>query len=479
MATNGRPKPGAPSPGVDLAEAGARGHAPRRRILRRPGPGGPPPARGDWWARLGFEKHPYAWMLGLLGAALAEFWVAPILNCVRAKVFNKDYTLWYRIGRDVLADQAIYPKDGRPFPFMYPPPCASMLAVGTAMGELPFIVALLVLNSAAWVACILLAVHLATGTALRQHRMLYVVPTVAMLAYVHDVFLLGQPNLLLLACMLGAFACLRSRRPGWAGALVALAAAIKAFPILAVGYLVYRRQWKATAATLATLAAFMLLLPIPLRGRAQAWDDLTTWTKGMVLKYDGNGIAQRPDRSYSFKNQSIMALGNRLLRHIPADAEAKESWTVNVADLDFRAVNATIAAAALGLCAFYMAVMPPRSRRTPRTDAIEWAMLLLMILFFSPLSFVYFYVWLLYPLAVATHLALSAPPDSRERTALVAWIGLTLAILATAIPLPRLSHAFGNEFFAGVSLLLGLGWALRREGAAGAGPAGRPGLIQS
>ena len=165
----------------------------------------------------------------------------------------------------------------------------------------------------------------------------------------------------------------------------------------------------------------------------------------------------------------MMALANRLLRAIPADAEAKESWTVHVVDLDFRTVNALIAATALGLCLFYVTSMPRGSRRSARTDAIEWAMLLLMILFFSPLSFVYFYVWLLYPLAVATHLALSAPSGSRERSAKVAWIGATLAILATAIPLPRLSHAYGNEFVAGLVLFVGLGLALRKAGAAPVG----------
>ena len=41
-----------------------------------------------------------------------------------------------------------------------------------------------------------------------------------------------------------------------AGALVAFASAIKAFPVLAIGYLVYRRHWKATLSTL----VFLILL---------------------------------------------------------------------------------------------------------------------------------------------------------------------------------------------------------------------------
>ena len=461
MAIEGRPSPEPPREGaISHLRAGAGPHL--NVPANIPAGASPPGGVRGWLGRSGPEARPFAWMIGALAVAMAEFWVAPILNCLRATVFNKDYTLWYRVGRDVLKGAEVYPTDHRPFPFMYPPPCASMLAMASTLGELPFIALLLAINSVAWVAAILLAVSLATGKALRQHPLVYLVPMVAMSAYVHDTYLLGQPNLLLLALMLGAFACLRAKRPAIAGGLIALAAAIKAFPILALGYLIYRKQWKATASTLGLLLALMLLLPIPFRGQAQAWGDLTTWTRGMVLKYDSGGIAQRADRSYSFKNQSMMALANRMLRAIPADAEAKESWTVHVADLDFRTVNAVIAATALGLCLFYVSAMPRASGRTPRTDAIEWAMLLLMILFFSPLSFVYFYVWLLYPLALATHLALSAPAGSRGRAVRVGWVAATLAILATAIPLPRLSHAYGNEFFAGLILFVGLGLELRR-----------------
>ena len=107
-----------------------------------------------------------------------------------------------------------------------------------------------------------------------------------------------------------------------AGALLATAAAIKAFPILALGYLLYRRMWVASVATVAVLAGWLLIAPLPFRTPGQAVDDLVVWSKGMLFTYNSNGIAQRPFRSYSYKNQSIMALAHRLLRNMPADGES-------------------------------------------------------------------------------------------------------------------------------------------------------------
>ena len=398
----------------------------------------------------------------------AAFSVAPILNNLVGKVFNKDYSLWYQIGRIVMHGEQIYPKDGRPFPFMYPPPAAAMLGVLSGLGSLGMILVLLLVNATAWGASILLAVKLTTGKALGQPRLLYLLPALATGVYVHDIFLLGQPNLLLLACMLAAFACLRARWDVPAGMLVAFAAAVKAFPVLAIGYLVYRRRWRATAATVVTLAAFLIVLPIPFRGPSRAWDDLQTWTRGMVLKYDAGSIAQRPERSYSFKNQSLVALANRMLRPIPADGESRQDWKVNVASLDFRGVNVVIVAASLALCGFYLGTMPRGGRRSESTDAVEQAMLLLMILFFSPLAFNYFFVWLLYPLTVATRLALDAPRGSSLRAARVGWLVAALAILALPIGLPRVAQAYGNEFGAALLLMIGLGLSLRAEGRAAA-----------
>lgn len=404
-------------------------------------------------------------LIALLVVTMLAFSVAPVRNHLRGGQ-NKDYNLWYATGQTVLHGGWLYPPDHRPFPFMYPPACATLLAFPGLAGETPFVVLLLLANSAAWIGCILVSVYLATGRFFGQHPLLYVGPTLVVIPFVHDMYLLGQPALGLLACLLGAFACLRLRRPWAAGALIALATAIKAYPILALGLLIYRRQWKATFATLVALLLLLLVLPIPFRGAWQAWRDLDRWTHGMVLKYDKDAIAQRPERSYSFKNQSVIALANRLLRSVPADGEAKDGWQVNIASLDFRATNAAITLSALGLCAFYLAVMPRFRLRSERSDALEAAMLLLLIQAFNPLSFDYSFVWLLYPITVVLTLILEAPAPSRERSILVVGLAEAILVFSLALPFRRVAQAYGNLLIADLMLLFLLGWQLRRHPAA-------------
>ena len=433
---------------------------------RRPAPAGSaaiPPRPG----RLGGSRAARslrgsrARLLALLVAAMIAFAVAPISNNLRGRP-NKDYDLWYRTGRIVLQGGEVYPKDHRPFPFMYPPSCAVLLALASRAGRHAFVPLLVGVNSAAWLAGAALATRLAAGTGGRPHPLLYLVPSLGVIPFIHDTYLLGQPNLLLLALMLGAFACLARGRDGWAGVLIALAAAVKAFPVLAVGYLAYRRRTRGVVAAVVTLAALLLAAPAAALGPRRAWDDLRTWTRGMVLKYDADGIAQRPERCFSFKNQSLMGLANRLLRPIPADGEADAAWKVNLVALEFRAVNVVIALVALGLCAAFAWAMPPRSRRSARSDAAEWAVLLILILILSPLSFNYSYVWLLFPLAVATATALEAPAGSPARRWRLAWPAAALALLAAAIPWLRAAQAYGNVLAAGLVLMIGLIGSLSR-----------------
>lgn len=452
-------------------------------------------------------------LLILLAILLAIFSAIPLGNELAGKP-NKDYSLWYQVGVAIRDGWNIYPDpaQGRLFPFMYPPPAAAILGVVSQLGRFGTTLALVLAHSVAWVASIALSIWLTTGGRIRgQNPWLYVAPSLCIIPLIHNTYLLGQPNLALLALLLGAFALLQRGKGVWAGVLIATAAAIKAFPILVLGYLAYRRLGRALAATLAALAVWLLVVPLPFRTQSQAVSDLLVWSRGMLFTYNAQGIAQRPYRSLSYKNQSIMAMAHRLLRDVPADGEkvlaehvaakqggrppgglrpdgtinlaemlrptaptprwdelfdgAEESlaraWRVNFLHLGFRSVTLITLLSMLGLSVFVAAALPSRQQRTLRTDPLEFALVTLLVVLFSPLSFNYAFVWLLFPYTVALHLTLADPLPGRWQTVERLWVGAALLIPAFAVFMPLVAQAYGNLFFPAMMLVLGLGVRLR------------------
>lgn len=435
--------------------------------------------RAGRWARFSAASSGPAAMRGVvftLAAMMIAFSVAPLWNVARGVMFNKDYDLWQITGRTVLDRHDLYPRTpGMPYPFMYPPACATMLAAISPLPRGLFVLCLLLLNSAAWTTCIVASVYLATGRLRGNHPALYLWPSIAVIPFVHDTYLLGQPALLLLALLLAGFALLRRGKPVAAGALMAVSAAIKAYPVMALGYLIYRRQWRAAAALVVTLAALMFVAPMAFRSPRQVGDDFVWWVRGMLLKYDENAIAQRPDRAYSFKNQSVQATVHRLARPVLADGEADRRWTVNLLNLDFRSTTAVMLAAIGGLGLFYLR-STWRSGTQPPADAIEQGMVSILILLLAPLSFNYSYVWLVFPLTLLLHLASAAPRGSTMRRGGVACMVASVVLMSLALPWRREAQAYGNVFFSGLVLLLGLGLILRRGWYEQARPAGSASL---
>jgi hypothetical protein len=481
--------------------------------------------------RISWSGSPRLWwdLVSLFVLLIAVFSAIP-LTIDLLGMPNKDYSLWYQVGVVIRQGMNIYPDPatGRLFPFMYPPSAAAILGFLSVLGKHATTLVLVLAHSAAWVGTIVLSVWLTTGAKgkdMRKYPLLAAVPSLCIIALIHNTYLLGQPNLSLLTLLLAAFACLQRGRTAVAGVLVATAAAIKAFPILALGYLVYRRMWRASLATVAALFIWLLVVPLPFRTPAQAMSDLAIWSRGMVFTYNANGIAQRPYRSFSFKNQSIMALAHRLLRDVPADGEKvlsqhiaarrqgqpvpgmladgsidlaamltapaetprwddlyegvetamQQAWRVNVAAFDFRSVTAITLAAMLALSLFVVVALPARRLRTARTDAIEFALITLLIVMFSPLSFNYAFVWLIYPLTVALNLVLNEPARGSWRTLEIAWIALVLLIPGVAVVMPLYAQAYGNLFVPALLLVIGLGvrlWAIQRTSPIG--PHSRP-----
>jgi hypothetical protein len=396
-------------------------------------------------------------LLSIFIVTAIAFSAVPLLHYFRGRSIL-DYKLWYDTGKHVLAGDEIFLLRSGKYDFMYPPSCALFLATASLLGQAGLILLLVAINSAAWFSSARLAAFLANGHRFANNVWVYLIPSLLVIVYIWSSYHLGQPSLVLLALMLGAFVALRAQREVSAGALIALAAAIKAFPVIAIIYLIYRRYWKAALSVVVTLTFLLLILPGPFRGFERAWHDNGKWSSGM-LKYDAATVAQRPMRSYTWKNQSLVGVTNRLLRHVDADAASAPHTPiyVNLADLKFRTVNAIIIGVALALGILFITVMPQRGMRTAESDAIEFALLVLIMLMITPLSFGYFFSWLMLPFAVITQRVLAG-----KGWALLWWSVPAVAILALALPFPRGAQLYGNTFFATLLLFLALAVELLR-----------------
>ena len=376
------------------------------------------------------------------------FTLIPPIRFLRSGT-DMDYRTWYQVGQTVLHGEEIYPH-GQAFPFMYPPICALMLAVPAFFGKAVMILILSLANTVAWVLCIAFTSALISEKRIQNAPI--VIANLLLMPFVWSSYHLGQPSLILLALMLGAFLGLSAGRKSeiLAGTLIALASAIKAFPLLAIFYLIYRRYWAATVSLVIGLLVLLLIVPIPFRGLQRTITDARDWQRGM-LRYQESAIAQRPARGYSWKNQSIFGVANRLLRHVSVDDEPNRLAYANVINLDFRTVNIVIIACALVVGASFVWVIP--RHHSPASE--EFAALLILILIFTPLTFGYLFVWLMLPLALLIKQIIAADEPPSLRCLFIALLLLTSTAIA-----PRFAQIYGSLFFTALILYLALATSL-------------------
>jgi len=407
-------------------------------------------------------------------AAAIGFSVAPIRNQIRkmrqGQDGTKDYPLWYDTGYRERHNISPYYQDRNgEFPFMYPPGAAGLLAPLTVFGKMPLVIFLVLLNSVAWATCILAPIYLVSGKLRGHPHIVYWLPSLVCCVYIWDTYLEGQLAFCLSAALLGMMVCLKR---GWeirGGLLLAVAAGFKAFPILALPYLIYRRHWKALASTLIFLFLFLFIIPAYYRGDQGAYDDFRTWTAGMLSPNtpEKMGANSRGVRSYTWQNGSLLAVTHRWLRPVWADTDDGQpgKLRVNIADVDFKTINHIATGLMLMLCIGYLIVMPRQRDRTRFTDAAEMAMLLILIILFSPLSFTYNNSWLMFGMVVVLYCITTHP---REK-ALPAKIWLTLALLplllsvSTTFQPLRYLRALGNTCFSDLMLLSELAWLMLLE----------------
>jgi hypothetical protein len=233
-------------------------------------------------------------------------------------------------------------------------------------------------------------------------------------------------------------------------------------------YLVWRRQWAAAASMLVFIGVFLFVLPAPFRGFQHNAAELKTWYQGMVGSSSEKGFGQRDEQNWSWVNQSIIAVTHRLTRPVNynQDDPSKPVRTMNVANLDFKTANWVVLAISLAIGLGYVAVMPPASRRTERSDAEEIGILFCLITVASPLARQYYFLWLFFPITVLAH---RAAYDPRPAIRIGTWVLLAAAggLLCLSLPpFPTDLQAYGNNLAATVLLTAGLVWHILHPPAA-------------
>jgi Glycosyltransferase family 87 len=373
---------------------------------------------------------------------------------------TKDYPLWFWAGQQVLQGRDLYPSDPNTyFDFIYPPLSAVLLALPSWFGKITLYTCLSLLNVAAWWMTGQFS-NAMTGSGRTPGPFLFALPGIVTVTFVFDMFDLGQPNLVLLALMLYGFWLLRHERPWMAGSMFALATAIKVFPVAVLPYLVWRRQWAAVAGMVVFLGVLLFIVPAPIRGFQHNVSELKTWYQGMIGSSSEKGFGQRDEQNWSWVNQSIIAMTHRLTRPINYNQEdpAKPPRTMNFVNLDFKTANLVVLAISLLIGLGYIAVMPPYSRRTVRSDAEEVGILFCLMTVASPLARQYYFMWLFFPITILIHRAIF---DARARVRGWTWAALAIAGLLMGLSLPVFPNdiqAYGNNLAAAAVIAAGLVW---------------------
>jgi hypothetical protein len=370
---------------------------------------------------------------------------------------TKDYPLWYWAGQQVLQGGDLYPRV--PFEFIYPPLSAILLAIPAYFGKITLYTCLSIFNAVAWWMTAQFS-NAMTGSERTPGPWLFALPGFVTVTFVFDMFDLGQPNLVLLAVMLFGFWLLQHQRPWMAGSMFALATAIKVFPVAVFPYLIWRRQWAAVASLVVFLGLFLFVVPAPVRGFQHNVSELKTWYRGMVGSSSEQGFGQRGEQNWSWVNQSIIAVAHRLTRPVNynQDDPAKPPAYMNLLDLDFKTANWLVLAISLAIGLGYIAVMPSRSRMTPRSTAEELGILFCLMTVASPLARQYYFVWLFFPMTVLIH---RAAYDARPVVRVGTWVTLAIAGLLMCLSFPVFSNelqAWGNNLAAAAVIAGGLVW---------------------
>jgi hypothetical protein len=268
------------------------------------------------------------------------------------------------------------------YPYRYPPLTAQLAWPLTLLGPRPAALVWLIATAAAFVASALLLAALTDEPWARPVALgllFFFVPALTTLRA-------GQVNGLLLLALCAGLLLLMKQRPVGAGFAIAVASLLKLVPVALLGYLFWRRQWRAGIAAVLSVAV-LLLSAIPLTGLG----GLASYARNFL------GLGEAGQLVPSAPNQSFNGFFARLLVPVPGQQA--------LADAPELAMTLYLAASVLLVLAT-MALCWPRGDFR-RFGELEYALIVAAISLLTPYVWYYQLVLLLIPFFILIKQALT------------------------------------------------------------------------
>ncbi len=383
-----------------------------------------------------------------------------------------DFERYFHAGQVVWQGGDIYAA-GADLEFKYLPVFAQLFAVVAGVARLlagsgADAGTLLLYGAALWYVALCLSYLLSLGVAVSlaepdRPRTAWLAGGAAVLLSIRffvDNVRLGQVNMFVMLLAMGGCWLVARRREFWGGAAIAAGAALKFMPAALLGWLLWRRRWRAAGGFALGLVVCLLLLP------ALTWG----WHGNLELltRYVHNRHRMVTDLpSQQAAGQSLPSLANGLLRRVNvASIRRAEPIYINLIDRPRVAKIVAVLAVLLAVGLAAGLTRGPWGQPDGRLGR-EIGLLILLLLLISPEARRAHYVSVLLPAAV---LAASAWRGPGFHLRPLVWLGaatLPLALSSSGLwghgLINDYLNAYGVVLWGAILLFAGLAEGLRAD----------------
>jgi hypothetical protein len=278
----------------------------------------------------------------------------------------------------------------------------------------------------------------------------YFIAPLLTLVILADNLYLGQTNifpLLFTCCALFAY---QRKKDFSSGLLLSVAVAYKVTPILFAFHYVLRGRFRALTGMVVGLILCLLVVPSFYFGPAKSVQYVTQWGSLVIMPFVTGEDIKTKTVNWGYMNQSLEGALHRHLTPYGKVAYGGLHKVIDPAFLDAKQV-AKLAVAIKALLLLVIAwVMFKYRNAKERSFPFEMSLIFMSILYISPVTWISYYIVILFPYAVAVNEIIRRPRGETGRRLLM--VGLWAAMLISAFSLtPRLQSYsflfFGNALF--------------------------------